>query len=214
MPPPWSGRPARPPGSMMPGSSPARDPGRVRRGRGRAEASAAGHTGAHRDHRGPRPGWPQPGRDRRRGGPRRPHRGGRGGTPGAPPTPPGAPEPAPPAPPIAAAHEPDDTATELDRRIEGALAAYRALGEQAGKAPAGTIIRGRETAAPWLLAMGVGDLAAFDRIAALRFGAAIERRLGGRGVRRLAVWLPAPLAGGGGPARGVPGGARGRGGGG
>src|SRR3972149_5204713 len=93
--------------------------------------------------------------------------------------------------PIVADHEPDDTATELDRRIEGALAAYRALGEQAGKAHAGTIIRGRETAAPWLLAMGVGDLAAFDRLAALRFGAAIERRLGGRGVRRLAVWLPA-----------------------
>jgi len=98
--------------------------------------------------------------------------------------------------PIVADHEPDDTATELDRRIEGALAAYRALGEQAGKAHAGTIIRGRETAAPWLLAMGVGDLAAFDRIAALRFGAAVERRLGGRVVRRLAIWLPATLAGG------------------
>ena len=39
----------------------------------------------------------------------------------------------------------------------------------------------------WLLAIGIGAAGAFDRLAALRFGAAIERRLAGRMVCRVAV---------------------------
>jgi leucyl aminopeptidase len=45
------------------------------------------------------------------------------------------------------------------------------------------------------MALGVGQLADFDRLTALRFGAAAERRLGGRQVERVAIWLPASLAG-------------------
>ena len=97
--------------------------------------------------------------------------------------------------PIMADREPDATAAELDRRLDGALAGFRALGEQTGKAHIGNIMPGRELGAPWLLAIGIGELAAFDRIGALRFGAAVQRRLAGRSVKRLAIWLPAALAG-------------------
>ena len=97
--------------------------------------------------------------------------------------------------PIRADSEPDAAVAELDRRLDGALGAYRTLGEQVGKAHAATIIRGREMGAPWVMALGTGKLADFDRLAALRFGAAAERRLGGRHVERIAVWLPAGLAG-------------------
>jgi leucyl aminopeptidase len=97
---------------------------------------------------------------------------------------------------MAAGGVPDGPLAELDRRLEGGLVALRALGEQTGEAHTGTVIRGRDMGAAWVLAMGIGEAAAFDRLAALRFGAALERRLGGRVVRRLAVWLPASLAGG------------------
>jgi leucyl aminopeptidase len=96
---------------------------------------------------------------------------------------------------IPADREPDNALVELDRRVGGDLAAMRILREQTGEAHLGTIVRGRQLGADWLLAMGIGDLEAFDRLAALRFGAAVERRLGGRDVRRLAIWLPATLAG-------------------
>jgi leucyl aminopeptidase len=96
---------------------------------------------------------------------------------------------------IASDREPGNALAELDRRLEGALGALRALGEQVGEAYTGTVVRGREMGAAWVLAVGIGDLDAFDRLAALRFGAAIERRLGGLAVRRLAIWLPAALAG-------------------
>jgi len=97
--------------------------------------------------------------------------------------------------PIRADGEPDAAAAELDRRLEGALADYRTLGEQVGKAHAATIVRGRDMGVQWVMALGIGKLAEFDRLAALRFGAAAERRLGGRHVERVAVWLPAALAG-------------------
>jgi hypothetical protein len=42
--------------------------------------------------------------------------------------------------------------------------------------------------------MGLGKAAGFDRGAAVRFGAAVERRLSGRAVRSLAIWLPEGLA--------------------
>jgi len=96
---------------------------------------------------------------------------------------------------IAADREPDGALAELDRRLEGALGALRTIREQVGEAYSGTLVRGRDMGADFVLAMGIGDLEAFDRLAALRFGAAIERRLGGRAVRRLAIWLPAALAG-------------------
>jgi leucyl aminopeptidase len=97
--------------------------------------------------------------------------------------------------PIRADDAPDAALTELDRRLDGALLAYRTLGEQVGKAHSATILRGREVGAPWVMAVGVGQVADFDRLAAVRFGAVAERRLGGRHVDRVAVWLPPALAG-------------------
>ncbi len=60
--------------------------------------------------------------------------------------------------PIRADGEPDPALAELDRRLDGALAAYRTLGEQVGKAHAATIIRGREMGAAWVMAVGIGKL--------------------------------------------------------
>ena len=96
--------------------------------------------------------------------------------------------------PLAADGELDGPLAELDRRLGGDLAAYRTIGELNGKAHAGALIRGSEMGAQWVLGMGIGERAKFDRVAAVRLGAAIERRLSGRSARRLAVWLPGELA--------------------
>ncbi|HEY8198913.1 MAG TPA: M17 family peptidase N-terminal domain-containing protein [Candidatus Limnocylindrales bacterium] len=96
--------------------------------------------------------------------------------------------------PVRADDASDPDLAELDRRLDGMLAAYRTLGEQVGKAHAATIVSSREMGAPWLMACGIGSRADFDRLAALRFGASVERRLGGRHIARVAIWLPAWLA--------------------
>ena len=85
---------------------------------------------------------------------------------------------------------------ELDRRLDAALTDLRAIGEQKGSAWSGTLIRGREMGAGWVLTMGVGAGDAFDRVTSVRLGAAIERRLTGHSGRRLAVWLPEELLAG------------------
>ena len=82
---------------------------------------------------------------------------------------------------------------EVDRRTGGALSAYRTLGELRGTPWSSVLIPGGELAAPWVLAMGVGDRSAFDRLTALRLGAALERRLAERAVKRLAVAIPDEL---------------------
>jgi len=82
---------------------------------------------------------------------------------------------------------------EIDRRLDGALSAYRTIGELQGKPWSSAMLQGRETGAPWILAMGVGEAAAFDRLTAVRLGAAIERRLTDRAVTSLAVLLPQAL---------------------
>jgi leucyl aminopeptidase len=84
---------------------------------------------------------------------------------------------------------------EADRRLGGSLTAYRTLGELRGAAWTSSILRTSDMASPWLLAMGIGDTAAFDRLAAVRLGAAIERRLAERPVRTLAVVIPQELLG-------------------
>ncbi|HET7676937.1 MAG TPA: M17 family peptidase N-terminal domain-containing protein [Candidatus Limnocylindrales bacterium] len=83
--------------------------------------------------------------------------------------------------------------SELDRRLDGALADYRRIGELEGKAFGSALMRGQGLAADWLLGMGIGEVERFDRLCALRTGAASVRRLAGRRVRRLAIWLPAHL---------------------
>ncbi len=84
---------------------------------------------------------------------------------------------------------------EVDRRLEGAISAYRTIGELRGKPWSSALVQGRDIAAPWVLAMGVGEASAFDRLATLRLGGAIERRLTDRTVQRLAVLLPHALLG-------------------
>jgi leucyl aminopeptidase len=91
--------------------------------------------------------------------------------------------------------DPDESMIELDRRLDGALGAYRGIGELQGNAWASALVRGRETGAAWILGMGIGDAASFDRLTALRLGAAVERRLAGRAVTRVGIVLPAALLG-------------------
>src|SRR5437870_721339 len=86
--------------------------------------------------------------------------------------------------PVSSDGEPDDAMVELDRRLDGALDAYRTVGELRGTAWASALVRGRDVGAAWVLGMGVGEAASFDRVTALRLGAAVERRLAGRAVTR------------------------------
>ncbi|HEX8938764.1 MAG TPA: M17 family peptidase N-terminal domain-containing protein [Candidatus Limnocylindrales bacterium] len=78
---------------------------------------------------------------------------------------------------------------ELDRRAGGELRALASFGELTGKRYANALAAGGETAAARLLAVGVGPAAELDRQVVRRVAATIERRLGGRRVARLAIWL-------------------------
>jgi leucyl aminopeptidase len=82
---------------------------------------------------------------------------------------------------------------ELDRRLGGGLAAYREFGELEAKAHKAGMLRASGMGAGWLLGVGAGSAAEFDRLAAVRLGATVIRRLAGRPVRRLAIWLPEAL---------------------
>jgi leucyl aminopeptidase len=95
--------------------------------------------------------------------------------------------------PIMSDEPTDEFSAELDRRLGGMLGSYRAVGELAGKPWSSGLVRGSEMGAGWVLGMGVGTVEDFDRIIALRLGAAIERRLIGRSVRRLGIYLPPEL---------------------
>ena len=88
---------------------------------------------------------------------------------------------------------------ELDRRLGGGLAAYLEFGELEAKAHKAGLLRASGMGAGWLLGRGAGSAAEFDRLAAVRLGATVIRRLAGRPVRRLAIWLPGALTGRGDP---------------
>jgi leucyl aminopeptidase len=88
---------------------------------------------------------------------------------------------------------------ELDRRSGGELRGLAAFGELTGKRYATALAAGGDLAAGRLLAVGCGPLAELDRETVVRVGATVERRLAGRPVRRLAIWLgdlPGALDGG------------------
>ena len=78
---------------------------------------------------------------------------------------------------------------ELDRRTGGELAALAAFGElkaerySAALAPAGELKVAR------VLAIAAGTAEELDRQTVVRLGSSIERRLAGRSVKRLAIWL-------------------------
>jgi leucyl aminopeptidase len=91
--------------------------------------------------------------------------------------------------PVAAAPAFDGALGELDRRAGGELQTLVAFGELTGKRYATALASGGETASGRLLAIGLGDIATLDRETVLRVAASAERRLGGRSVKRLAVWI-------------------------
>ena len=98
--------------------------------------------------------------------------------------------------PVSREAAPSAAFTELDRRLGGVLADHRELGELKGNAWSSSLLRARDMAPGWLLPIGIGEAAAFDRLTCLRLGAAVERRLAGRAVKRLAISLPDALLGG------------------
>jgi len=95
--------------------------------------------------------------------------------------------------PVEQDDEPGGTFGELDRRVGGALTDYRAMGELSADPWSFALVRGGELGSHWVLATGVGQAAAFDRMTALRLGAAIVRRMAGRHVTHVAVVLPEAL---------------------
>ena len=82
---------------------------------------------------------------------------------------------------------------ELDRRSGGELSALAAFRELSGKRFSTSLAASGELPAGRLLTVGIGDPATVDRETVVRVAASAERRLGGRIVRSLAVWLT-PLA--------------------
>jgi len=88
----------------------------------------------------------------------------------------------------------DGALGELDRRSGGELRAQAAFGELTGTRYATAIAAAGDLPAGRLLTVGTGALAELDRETVVRLGATIERRLGGRPVRALAIWI-ADLAG-------------------
>ncbi|MDQ6795534.1 MAG: hypothetical protein M3067_12100, partial [Chloroflexota bacterium] len=82
---------------------------------------------------------------------------------------------------------------EIDKRSGGELRALADFGELSSKRYSAALVASGELKAGRLLVIGAGEAAELDRETVVRMGAAFERRLGGRNVKRLAVWLP-PLA--------------------
>ena len=78
---------------------------------------------------------------------------------------------------------------EIDRRAAGELAALTAFGELKADRYASAIAAGGELRAGRLLAISAGDAESVGRQVVLRIGSAIERRLAGRNVKTLAIWL-------------------------
>ena len=86
----------------------------------------------------------------------------------------------------------DGPLAEIDRRAAGELHALVDFGEFTGKRYGTALAAGGEAAADRILAVSLGDPATIGRETVVRVAAAAERRLGGRSVKRLAVWI-APL---------------------
>ncbi|HET7728087.1 MAG TPA: leucyl aminopeptidase [Candidatus Limnocylindrales bacterium] len=81
---------------------------------------------------------------------------------------------------------------ELDRRTGGELQALATFGELRTKTYTTALGAPGELPVARVLALGAGKAASLDRETVVRLGASVERRLGGRNVRRVALWI-APL---------------------
>jgi leucyl aminopeptidase len=95
--------------------------------------------------------------------------------------------------PVAADPVFDGPLGELDRRAAGELQTLVTFGELTGKRYSTTLASAGEASGGRLLTVGLGDPATLDRETLVRVAASAERRLGGRSVKRLAIWLT-PLA--------------------
>ncbi len=82
---------------------------------------------------------------------------------------------------------------ELDRRAAGEIRNLADFGELTGKRYVTALAAGGETKSGRLLTVCFGDPSKVDRETVVRVAASAERRLAGRTVRRVAVWLT-PLA--------------------
>jgi len=82
---------------------------------------------------------------------------------------------------------------EVDRRLGGALGALRTVGAIKGSLWEARLIPAREMGVRFVLAVGVGDGTAIDRLGARRLGSVIVRGLSGCDVSSLAVHLPNEL---------------------
>jgi leucyl aminopeptidase len=84
---------------------------------------------------------------------------------------------------------------EIDRRLGGAIGELRAVGAMKGKLWAARLLPARGMGARFVLAVGVGDGSAIDRLGARRLGAVMIKRLVGLKVDSLAVHLSDELIG-------------------
>jgi leucyl aminopeptidase len=84
----------------------------------------------------------------------------------------------------------DGPLAEIDRRAGGALRALAEFKELKAKRYTNALTPAGDLPAGWLLTVSAGESAKVDREVAVRVGATAERRLAGRTVRSLAVWLP------------------------
>ncbi len=78
---------------------------------------------------------------------------------------------------------------EIDRRAGGELAALAAFGELKAERYWSVIAAAGELRAARLLAIGAGEAQTVTRQVVVRIGSAIERRLAGRSVKSVGVWL-------------------------
>jgi len=79
--------------------------------------------------------------------------------------------------------------SELDTRAGGELAALAAFGELKGERYGSVMVAPGDVRARRILVIGAGPADGLTRQIVVRVGSAIERRLAGRNVKTLAIWL-------------------------
>ena len=87
---------------------------------------------------------------------------------------------------------------EIDRRLGGALTEMRSVGALKAKLWSARLLPAREMGVRFVLAVGVGEGDAIDRLGARRLGAVVVKQLAGCDVSTLALHLPDALVGPGG----------------
>jgi leucyl aminopeptidase len=78
---------------------------------------------------------------------------------------------------------------EIDKRSGGELSALAAFGELKAERYSSVVTAAGQLRAGRLLAIGAGEAGTITRQVVVRIGSAVERRLAGRNVKTLAIWL-------------------------